>query len=173
MRDKIHSENEAYSTLLYWYVSRFVERLRKLPADRWDWTFAPPAPTPRILATHCWQCLVGDRQHILEPNALLHPDVPEAPADTDALCDVLQAEAETWRALVLGLTPQQLDEPRRQFGGPEMNVRWFVCHMIQNCIYKHGQFATIYFALGLDGTEPYDCPWPNRLYGRMREGTLK
>ena len=43
-------------------------------------------------------------------------------------------------------------------------MRGFVCHMIQNTIYKHGQFATIYFALGLDGTEPYNAPFPNPIY---------
>jgi hypothetical protein len=36
--------------------------------------------------------------------------------------------------------------------------------MIQNCIYKNGQLATIYFALGLDGTEPYEAPFPNPIY---------
>lgn len=36
--------------------------------------------------------------------------------------------------------------------------------MIKNCIYKNGQFATLYFALGLDGTESYAVPFPNPEY---------
>ena len=45
-----------------------------------------------------------------------------------------------------------------------MNTRGFVCHMIQNVIYKHGQFSTIFFALGLDGDGPYEAPFPNAIY---------
>jgi hypothetical protein len=43
-------------------------------------------------------------------------------------------------------------------------VRGFVCHMVQNTIYKNGQFMTLFYALGLDGTEPYDAPFPNPIY---------
>jgi hypothetical protein len=39
--------------------------------------------------------------------------------------------------------------------------------MIQNTIYKHGQFSTLYFALGLDGTEPYSAPFPNPIYAEI------
>lgn len=173
MNRKIESENDAYATLLYWYVSRLVERLRELPPERWDWQIAIPAPSPRILAEHTWQCLVCDRQHILEPDVSRHPDVPPAPWEPQAMCDVLQAEAETWRELLLGLAPAQLDEPRSQFGVFDTNVRWFVCHTIQNSIYKHGQFATIYFALGMDGSEPYTAPFANPIYARMRAGELR
>ena len=172
MNHPIQSENDAYATLLHGYVSRFVGRLRKLPSERWEWQIAVPAPSPRTLAEHTWQCLVSDRQHILEPDVNLHPDVPSPPEDQQAMCDILQAEADIWRDMIMALSPEQLDEPRRQFGVFDTNIRWFICHMIQNCIYKHGQFATIYFALGLDGTEPYSCPWPNLIYARMRNGEL-
>lgn len=168
MDRKIESETDAYATLLHGFVSVFARRLRQLPADRWDWQIEPPAPSPRMLAVHTWQWLVCDRQHLLEPDIQRHVDVPEPPTDTEALCDVLQAEADTWRDLILGLTPEQLDEPRSQFGGREMNIRWFVCHMLQNCIYKYGQFSTMFFALGLDGTEPYDAPFPNPIYAEIR-----
>ena len=47
-------------------------------------------------------------------------------------------------------------------------MRGFVDHMIQNAIYKRGQFATLYFALGMDGIEPYDAPWPNPIYAEVR-----
>ena len=81
MNHPIQSENESYATLLHWYVSRFVERLRKLPPERWDWQIAIPAPSAHTLANHTWQCLVCDRQHILEPDVSLHADVPEPPED--------------------------------------------------------------------------------------------
>src|SRR5947199_210772 len=122
MNRKIQSETDAYATLLHWYVSRFVERLRKLPPEQWDLQIATPAPSPRTLAVHAWQCLVCDRQHILEPNVNLHPDVPPPPQDEQAMCDVLQAEADTWRDMIMGLTSQQLDEPRSQFGVFDTNI---------------------------------------------------
>ena len=48
-----------------------------------------------------------------------------------------------------------------------MNVRGFIAHMIQNVIYKHGQFATIFFALGMDGDGPYTAPFPNPIYKEL------
>ena len=173
MDRKIESETDAYATLLHWYVSSFVARLRKLPNDRWEWQITPPAPSGRILAEHTWQCLVCDRQHLREPDVNLHINISAPPLDQQAMCDTLQDEADTWRDLIMSLTPAQLDEPRSQFGVFDTNVRWFICHMIQNCIYKHGQFATIYFAIGLDGDEPYTCPFPNPLYELMRKGELE
>jgi hypothetical protein len=78
----------------------------------------------------------------------------------------MEEEADNWEALLKSLTPEDLDRPSPQFGRPESsaNVRWLIAHMVQNVIYKHGEFATIFFALGLDGTEPYDAPFPNPIY---------
>ena len=82
------------------------------------------------------------------------------------MCDALEQEADAWEELLKGLRPEDLLRAGRQFGREEalVNVRWFVAHMVQNVIYKHGQFSTIFYALGLDGEEPYDAPFPNRLY---------
>ncbi len=164
------TENQVYVGLLYGHLREFSERLRMVPADKWAWQIEPCAPSPKILAEHAWQWLVCDRQHILEADAAQHPDVPALPDTQQALCDLLEAEAETWRALIMSLTPEQMDAPRSQFNAFGMNVRGFVLHIIQNTIYKHGQFATLYFALGLDGTEPYDAPFPNPIYARLRAG---
>ena len=158
------NENELYARNLCGHLRQMVHNLRQIPEDKWDWTFAPPAPTPRILATHAYQWLVCDRQHIAEPDVTKHVLVPDAPRDPAALCDALAQETENWDRLIQSLTPEQLDLPRAQFGEYPMNVRGFVGHMIQNCIYKNGQLATLYFALGLDGTEPYDAPFPNPIY---------
>lgn len=162
-------ETKAYEYLLCGHLTGMVHRLRKIPADKFDYAFAPPAPTPRILAVHAWQWLVCDRYHIAEPDAAKHPRVPEPPHDQAELCDALAGETETWRALIRSLSPEKLDEARYQFNEPEaaMTVREFVGHMVQNCIYKHGQLATIYFALGLDGTEPYTAPFPNPIYEEL------
>lgn len=139
---------------------------RQIPADKFDWTYAPPAPTPRILVTHAWQWLVCDRQHIENPDASQHPRVPEPPADQQALCDTLDAETARWEQIILALTPEQLDEKRHQFNDTEWDwsVRGILHHMYQNCVYKNGQLSTIYFALGLDGDAPYDAPFPNPIY---------
>lgn len=163
------NETEAYEDLLCVHLKGMVYRLRRIPADKFDFAFAPPAPTPRVLAVHAWQWLICDRMHITEPDAAKHPRVPDPPADQAALCDVLAEETETWRALIRSLTPEKLAETRYQFNEHpyRMTVRGFVCHMIQNCVYKHGQLATIYFALGLDGTEPYTAPFPNDIYAEV------
>ncbi|MBV9852637.1 MAG: hypothetical protein JO250_23500 [Armatimonadetes bacterium] len=163
-----HNENEAYAGLLCGHLREMTERLRLIPEDLWDWSPAPPAPTARVLAAHTWQWLVCDRQHLLEPDAQKHPAVPDPPADPNVLCDLLAEETDCWEVLVLSLTPEQLNEPRLQFNSKQRGVRNFVCHMIQNCIYKHGQLATLFFALGLDGAEPYTAPFPNDIYADMR-----
>ncbi|HEX5322183.1 MAG TPA: DinB family protein [Capsulimonadaceae bacterium] len=170
--DLVEKEKQAYVGLLCGHLEGFVYGLRKLPEDKWDWTYAPPAPTPRILASHAWQWLQCDRQHIAEPDALKHANIPEPPRDPKAMCDALAEETERWREMILGFTAEQLDSPRRQFNGDHaMTVRGFVCHMIQNTIYKHGQFATIFFALGLDGAEPYDAPFPNPIYEWLKKAS--
>lgn len=168
MSNNIENENKAYAWLLHSHVVCLANRLRQVPRERWEWQVEVSAPSARILAEHTWQWLVCDRQHIQEPDLTLHPDVPSPPEDQEAMCDILQAEADTWREMILALTPEQFDEPRSQFGDYDTNIRWFICHMIQNCIYKHGQFSTIFFALGLDGTEPYEAPFPNPIYAMIR-----
>ncbi len=168
----LQNENEAYASLLCGHLQGMVHRLRLLPEGDWDWTPAPPAPTARILASHTLQWLSCDRQHLAEVDALRHPPVPEPPADSAALCDALTEETERWRVLILTMTPEQFAEKRSQFNGYPMNGRDFVCHMIQNCIYKHGQFSTLFFALGLDGNAPYGAPWPNPIYADLKAGRL-
>jgi len=78
----------------------------------------------------------------------------------------MDAETSEWERLLRSLTPEQLDRPGKQFNiaDSKMNVRGFIGHMIQNSIYKHGQFSELFFALGLDGTEPYTAPFPNPIY---------
>ncbi|MEO7716076.1 MAG: DinB family protein [Capsulimonas sp.] len=166
------NENEVYVSILCGHLHNMTERLRLLPADLWDWTPDVAAPTARILASHTWQWLICDRQHILEPDALRHELIPDPPADPAAMCDELAEETARWKTLLLSLTPEQFDSPRCQFDYPGLNVRWFVSHMIQNSIYKHGQFTTLFFALGLDGKEPYDAPFPNPVYKELRNGSL-
>ena len=96
------------------------------------------------------------------------PRVPDAPADQMALCDALDAETARWQALLDAMTDAQMAEPRHQFNTPEeWSVRGSVYHMVQNCIYKHGQLSALFFALGLDGTEPYSAPFPNPIYEEL------
>jgi hypothetical protein len=164
------TENELYANVLCGHLNLMVHRLRKIPPEQWDWTPAPPAPTPRILAAHAWQWLICDRQHIAEPDARKHPRVPDPPTDPEAMCDALQEESNCWQEMLARLTVEQLDLPRQQFNREfPMNVRGFVAHMIQNCIYKSGQLATLFFALSLDGDQPYDAPFPNPIYTDLHE----
>ena len=169
----MNSENETYASLLGHHLQAMVYRLRQIPPDRWDWTPDIAAPTPRILAAHAWQWLICDRQHIHEPDALKHERIPDPPADPQAMCDALEEEAHRWDTMIRGMTPELLAAPRGQFNDYELNVRWFLYHMIQNVIYKSGQPATLYFALGLDGTGPYTAPFPTEFYNALEPSTTR
>ena len=107
-------------------------------------------------AIHTWQWLICDRQHIAE-------------ADTFAQCDASKQETIRRESLNLGLSFEEFAAKRRQFNSYPMNGRDSVCHMIQNCIYKHGQFSALYFAMGLGGEAPYDPPFPSHFSLELRE----
>ncbi len=162
-------ENETYVTLLYGHLQRLIRRLRSIPPERWEWQPAPTTPSPRIVAQHAWRWLVCDRNHIREPDATSHPAITDAPTVQASLCDLLEQEAESWRSLLLTMTAERLSQPRRAFNWRPVNLRWLVYHMTGNVIYKHGQLATIYFMLGLDGTEPYRAPLPQDDYDRLAD----
>ena len=166
------SEIDVYVQNLCGHVSQMVWRLRQIPPELFDYQPVAAAPSPRIIANHTYQWLVCDRAHINDPDARAHAKVPEPPQDQTALCDALYEENEAWRELLKSLTPEMLLAERKQFNEWPMNVRGFVGHMLQNCIYKNGQLATIFFSLGLDGTEPYDAPWPNTFYDQVAAGSL-
>ncbi len=165
----MNAETEQYERLLCGHMGAMVHRLRQIPPERFDETFAPSAPTPRFLAVHAWQWLQCDRAHITEPDAAKHPRIPDPPTDPAALCDALATETENWRVLLRSLTPAQLDETRHQFNEPDarMTVREFVGHILQNNIYKHGQLTMLFFAWGYDGTEAYTAPLPNPIYAEL------
>ena len=160
------NELELCRMLLIMHLRGFIYELRQLPPDKWDWTPDQAAPTARTVAVHAWQWLICDRQHIEEPDATKHADVAEPPDDPEAFCAAFEAETENWNQMLKNMTPEQLDRPGHQFNIAEakMNVRGFIGHIIQSTIYKHGQFSTLFFALGMDGTEPYDAPFPNPIY---------
>ena len=152
--------------LLIMHLKGFIYELRQMPSDKWDWTPDQAAPSARIVAVHTWQWPMCDRQHIEEPDAAKHTPVLEPPDDTEAFCAAFEVETEKWNQMLRNMPPEQLDRPGLQFniGEAKMNVRGFIGHIIQNTIYKHGQFSTLFFALGLDGTEPYTAPFPNPIY---------
>lgn len=159
------NEIEAYERLLCEHLQAMTIRLRMLSEEQWDWSPAVSAPTARILAKHALQWLQCDRQHILNPDPSTHLRIPEPPEETGALCVALENETELWRTLIRGLTPEILNQPRPQFETESvLSIRWFLYHIIQNSIYKHGQFSTLFFALGLDGAGPYTAPFPNAYY---------
>ncbi len=163
--------NEMNAKLLYHFILAIASMLSRFPSDRWEWQVTPSAPSARMLGEHCYSWLVCDRQHIAEPDAQKHADIP-LPLHQQELCSLLQAEAQTWRTLIENLSPEELVQPRLQFGGGSMTVMGFTGHILQNTIYKCGQISTLYFALGLDGEETYAAPMPNPIYAHMRAGTL-
>ena len=160
------SELELYEVFLTFHMAKIVEKLRMMSTDHWDWTPNEAAPSSRMSAAHAWQWLVCDRQHILTPDASQHALVPEAPTDCEEFCKAFDEEIENWQNLLRNLNPDDLNKDRNQFGFPErhVNVRFFIGHMLQNVIYKHGQISELFFTLGYDGNDPYAAPLPNLLY---------
>ena len=122
-----------------------------------------------MVAEHAWVWLVTDRQHLEQPDITRHKPVPAPPSDPEAFCAALQTERDWWRATLPTLTPEQLLEERFQFGVGPMDVRSLIAHMTQQTIYKNGQLATLFFALGLDGEEVYTAPHPNTYYTGLSE----
>lgn len=168
---KMENENVLYERVLTGHIGGMIGRLKGLPEDKWDWTPHVAAATARTLAAHAYQWLVCDRQHIEEPDASKHVDVPEPQGDPASMIAALEQEKEAWSTMLLQLTAEDFDRPLRQFGVyDEGNVRGFIGHVIQNTIYKHGQLSTLYFALELDGSEPYKAPFPNPIYADVRAG---
>lgn len=164
------NELEAYGSLLIDHLRLMHKRMSLLKAEHWDWSPNPAAPAPRTLAVHAWQWLQCDRQHIENADFRTHKEVAEPPEDLTAFCDAFSQETDAWEALLQRLTPEDLVQRRGQFSNDgELNVRWFIAHMIQNVIYKHGQFSEVYFALGYDGMEPYSAPFPNAIYAEVRD----
>jgi hypothetical protein len=165
----MQSETEVYQRMLCDYVLSMVGWLRKIPEDQWDWTPAVCAPTARQVAEHTWVTLVCDRQHVEQPDVSLHPLVPDPPREPAALCTALETEANWWRTWLEGQTAETYLVPRKQFGVGPVNVRWMAYHITQQVVYKLGQLSTLYYALGLDGAEPYQAPSPNEYYLRYRK----
>ena len=163
-------EVQTLHRLLRMHVRGMARSLREIPPEKWDWTFAPPAPTPRILAAHTLSWLICDRHHIQEPDARKHALIPDIPANPAAVCDALDAEMTQWDALFDRLTREDLDAPRSQFNDYPMTVRQFLGHIVQNSIYKNGQLMTLFYALGLDGDASYDAPFPNPFYTALHQG---
>ncbi|HEY3412533.1 MAG TPA: ankyrin repeat domain-containing protein [Armatimonadota bacterium] len=160
------SETQVYEHALCEHLDTMVYRMKLIPADKWDWSPAVYVPSARVIARHTWSWLRCDRQHILETDCSRHERIPELGAQGE-LSLALTEETAAWRSLLRGMTAERLAEPRAQFGTFAVNVRWFVYHMIQHVVYKSGQLAELFFALGLDGLEPYDAPWPNACYDSL------
>ena len=163
------TETETFIGLLDSHLGPMIGQLRAIPLDKWDWTPAPPVPSPRVIAEHTWHWLVADRRHLQEPDITLHSLIPEAPAQQQTLCEALDEENRAWRDLILALTPEQYAAQRFQFGLWPRTVRYVVAHLTQQVLYKHGQLSTLYFLLGLDGDGPYQAPFPNDDYAKLQQ----
>jgi DinB superfamily len=167
------SELELVSYNLLGNARKILRWARQLTPEQLDFTYSPSAPTARNLVIHTWQWLACDRQHIEQPDASQHALILEAPADPEALFAEFEAELDRWQALLAGLTEEKLAEPRSQFNDTSYpwSVRDALYHMLQNVLYKLGQFSYLYYAFGLDGTAPYEAPFPNPIYKEVFGGT--
>ncbi len=146
------------------HLSTFVERLRQIPSAKWEYQVTVAAPSPRHVAEHAWLWLVCDRQYIAEPDVAKHTPPLSPPTHQQDICDLLEEEIGLWRQLLITLPLEHLGDTREYQGNTGVTIRYLICHMVQNVIYKHGELATVYFALGLDGTEPFTAPLPTEFH---------
>lgn len=165
----MQSETEVYQQMLCGYIGQMAHWLKQIPEEKWDWTPGPGAPSVRQVAEHALVWLVCDRQHVSEPDIALHTPVPDPPREPAAFCAALEAEGKWWREWLGQQNPESYLQPRKQFGISPMNVRGFVFHITQQIVYKVGQLSTLYYALGMDGIDPYTAPQPNVYYGHRRQ----
>lgn len=163
--DRLQTELEAFELMTAGFVGSIVRAAGLIPDDRWNWSFSERTPTAREICEHTFAWLWCDRQQVTIFDRSKHRPTPELPADRSTMIRLLQGEAKDWRILVRSLTPEQLLEERETFDGDMRLVRSFLFHMGQQVVYKAGQIWMLAFDLGLDGSGPYDAPYPNRYYG--------
>ena len=157
------TEGDVYIQLIPDYAEVIVRVARGLTDEEWEWQWVEYCPSARMVAEHTWMWLRCDRQQIELLDIADHqPMIP--PEGRLAMAETLHQEAEAWRRLIKGLTPERLDETSLAFGQEPRTVRGFIAHMINQVVYKTGQISMIVFALGKDGKEPYTAPNPNEIY---------
>ena len=172
----MNPEIKAYAGLIDSHLSQMIERLQKIPSDRYDWTPDPAAPTPLGIATVTCEWLIADRLHVEVADPTLHPSI-DVPVGFDELCAALGEERRRWHDLLAGLDslpfregpgvgsdPSTLNSPRYHFGVFPRDVRFMIIHIAQQVIYKNGQLSTLFFALKLDGDGPFTAPSPRDEY---------
>jgi hypothetical protein len=71
-------EAQSMLWILQMHVREMSARLRQIPENKWDCTFAPPAPTPRIVAVPTWQWLKNGQLSTLYFALGLDGDAPYA-----------------------------------------------------------------------------------------------
>ncbi len=163
--ERLQNELEVFELMTAGYVGSIVRAASLIPDDKWNWSFSERTPTAKEICEHAFVWLWCDRQQLCVLDRSLHRPTPDLPSDRETMIQMLKAEAQEWRSLVRSLTLEQLQEERKPWEGETRLVRSFLFHMGQHVIYKAGQIWMLAFDLGLDGPEPYDAPFPNRIYG--------
>ena len=163
--EHLQSELEVFEIMTAGFVGSIMRAAQGIPEDKWNWSFSERTPTPREVCEHTFAWLWCDRQQMTVPDRSLHRPTPDPPPARDSMVRLLEEEAMEWRRVVRALTPEMLLDERESWNGETRNIRSFLFHMGQNVVYKAGQIWTLAFELGLDGSGPYDAPYPNRYYG--------
>ena len=163
--DQLRSEQETFELMTAGYVGSLLRAARLFSDEQWNWSFSERTPTAREVCEHAFVWLWCDRQQMTVLDRSLHQPTPELPCDRLSMIQMLEDEAIEWRRLIRGLTAEMLDEEREPWEGDRRLIRSFLFHMGQHIIYKAGQIWMLAFELGLEGSEPYDAPYPNRIYG--------
>lgn len=163
--ERLQNELEVSEYGIVQYLESIARIAGLVPEEKWNWSFSERTPTTREICEHTFAWLWCDRQQIMVTDRSLHLPTPDPPANPRAMIELLQQEGMEWRSLIRSLSPEILAEEREPWPGEVRVVRSFLFHMLQNVIYKLGQLSLLAFELGLDGSKPYDAPYPNRLYG--------
>src|SRR5579885_3362364 len=156
-------EAESYDWLLQNHLEKLIVRSKAMSDEQWNWKPSPPSPCAREIVEHACIWLLTDRLQIEAQQDLLTWRAPALPDGREQMIAELEAESARWRKMLTTMDDSVLNEPRRRHGIFPSTVRFFVQHMVQNVSYKSGQLATLFFAQGLDGAEPFVAPMPNEL----------
>lgn len=163
--ERLQSELELFELMIPDYAGSIVRDAREIPDDKWNWSFSARTPSPREIVEHTFAWLWCDRQQLTVPERSRHRPTPDLPPERLPMTQLLLDEAMEWQNLIRSFSPEALIEEREWWDGHTINVRAFLFHMAQQVVYKAGQISLLTFELGLDGGNPYDAPWPNRIYG--------
>jgi len=153
----VNTECDVYRLMFLFHAEHIIQRCEAMTDEQWNWRPSVPAPNARETASHALMWMISDRMH-LEERTDVHTAIVEVPNKKEELLQAFRSEVEVWRTWLTNADSRDLNKKVKRFGILPTTKRFFVGHALQNLVYKSGQVSVLYFAQGLDGTEPFKAP---------------